>query len=86
MTRNDYLYALIVGVVLTIAGFLLIFYNVTIGESLATNWLVKRGGADTATYNIILSGYINSFLAAGSILLAFGIGFIAFTWFKLRSI
>jgi hypothetical protein len=76
---------IIVGFLLSIVGIILLFFSVNFGTSLGDNWLAKQGGADTSYYHIVTKGYINTFLAAGSILL--GIGLITIlTYFKILKV
>ncbi|MCE4048695.1 MULTISPECIES: hypothetical protein [Bacillaceae] len=62
------------GILLTAIGFILLFFSIKFGTFTAENWLIKQGGADTPTYHLVMKGYINNFLTAGSIL--FGIGLV----------
>ncbi|MEJ9232034.1 hypothetical protein LAV79_21700 [Peribacillus butanolivorans] len=86
MTKDNLKGTLILGSLIGIIGFVMLFFSVNFGTSLAENWLIKQGGADTDTYNIIVKSYINSFLVAGSILFAFGLLIISFTYYKLQTI
>lgn len=71
------------GSMLGIAGFISIFFSIYFGTSLADNWLVKQGGADTGMYQIIVAGYINNFLAAGSILFGIGLLVTILSYYKI---
>ena len=71
------------GTLLTAIGFIMLFFSVNFGTSLAENWLVKQGGADTSKYLIIMEGYTNSFLAAGSILFGIGLTLTIFAIYKV---
>jgi hypothetical protein len=76
---------IIVGLLLVICGLVMIFSSVSFGTSSAESWLIRNGGADTSTYQIILKGYINNFLVAGGII--FGLGLmgvilLSFTFLK----
>ncbi|WP_033828047.1 hypothetical protein [Bacillus andreraoultii] len=68
------------GIVITVIGFILLFFSTTFGSIQADNWLVQQGGADTSIYLVMIKSYINTFLVSGSIL--FGIGLII-TFFSL---
>ncbi|GAQ19041.1 hypothetical protein OPHB3_3000 [Oceanobacillus picturae] len=74
---------IIIGFLLSIVGIILLFFGVNFGTSLADNWLAKQGGADTSYYHIITRGYINTFLAAGSIFLGVGLITILIFYFKI---
>jgi len=77
---------LTLGSFITVIGFFLLIFNVSWGLSLADNWLAKRGGADTSLYLLVIEGYTNMFLAAGSILFGIGLVAILFTSFKIITI
>jgi hypothetical protein len=57
----------------TVIGIILLFFSVNFGISHTEKWLVKQGTAVTSTYLIIIEGFTNNFLAAGSILLGIGL-------------
>ena len=67
-------------------GFLFLFFSVKFGLSLSHSWLVKQGGADTSTYLLVMEGYTNSFVAAGSILLGIGLATIVVAYYKILTI
>lgn len=73
----------IINVLLILSGVIMIFFSVRFGTSLADSWLSSRGGADTGYYHIIVKGYMNSFLAAGGIILGFGLVFFTLASYKL---
>jgi hypothetical protein len=77
---------IIVGFLLSIVGIILLFFSVNFGTSLGDNWLAKQGGADTSYYHIVTKGYINTFLAAGSILLGIGLFTILTFYFKILKV
>ncbi|WP_409292711.1 hypothetical protein [Peribacillus sp. SCS-37] len=62
-----------ISVICTGAGLILLFYSVSFGNSLALSWLDEQGGSDPQQYQIVMESYINSFIACGSILFAFGL-------------
>ncbi|MFJ8088304.1 hypothetical protein ACIQ7N_08875 [Lysinibacillus sp. NPDC095746] len=72
MTKNKLKGLISLGSVITAIGFILLFLSVDMGLSLAEYRIVTQGGMDTSQYLIVIEGYTNNFLAAGSIL--FGIG------------
>ncbi|MFC4022380.1 hypothetical protein ACFOUV_00950 [Oceanobacillus longus] len=76
MIKDNLKGVITLGALLAILGFILIFSSVHFGISLADNWLAKQGGADTSIYLIVIEGYTNNFLFAGSIL--FGVGLVTF--------
>ncbi|MEL3962358.1 hypothetical protein MKZ01_14050 [Lysinibacillus endophyticus] len=47
------------GLLITVIGFILLFFSVNLGFSLAENWILNRGGgADTSKYLIVIEGSI----------------------------
>ncbi|MDP4552814.1 hypothetical protein Q9251_18200 [Alkalihalobacillus macyae] len=85
--NKDKLIGLVVwGSIIGISGFVMLFFSVHFGTSIAENWLIKQGGADTGYYNIIVKSSINNFLVGGGILFAFGLAINLITYFKLQSI
>jgi hypothetical protein len=72
MTKDNFKGFVTVGSALTVIGFILLFFSPFFGASMAEDWLMKQGGADTAMYHIRIESYINNFLVSGGIL--FGIG------------
>jgi hypothetical protein len=84
MAKDKSIGFIVVGSILGIVGFIMIFFSVNFGISLAESWLINQGGAaDTATYNIIRKSYINTFLVAGSILFGLGLLIVTSTYFLL---
>ncbi|MEK4485423.1 hypothetical protein MHH81_07420 [Psychrobacillus sp. FSL H8-0484] len=71
---------------LSAIGFILLFFSVNFGTSLAEKWLAKQGGADTSIYLIVIEGFTNNFLAAGSILFGIGLATILFAIYKIFNI
>ena len=67
---------------ITAIGLILLFFSVNFGTALAENWLLKQGGVETSIYLTVIDGFINIFLAAGSIL--FGIGLVTITFFYYK--
>jgi hypothetical protein len=86
MSKDNLIGLIIVGSLLGIGGFVMIFFSVNFGTSLADSWLMRRGGADTGYYHIIVNSYINNFLVAGSILFGFGLLMVALTYYRLQII
>ncbi|MCG7346101.1 hypothetical protein MHZ92_18485 [Sporosarcina sp. ACRSL] len=87
MTKDKLKALFALGSLVTVIGIILLFFSIKFGESLAHNWLVKRGGgSDTSTYLIIFEGYTNIFLSAGSILLVIGLATTIFVYYKILSI
>ncbi|RBP06214.1 hypothetical protein [Rossellomorea aquimaris] len=71
---KDYLTNVIsLGVVLAIAGFIMLFFNVYFGTSSADAWLAGRGEADMGYYHLVIRGYMNTFLVGGGILFVMGL-------------
>jgi hypothetical protein len=83
MSKDNLMGLIIVGSLLGVGGFIMIFFSVTFGTSLAESWLMRRGGADTAYYHIIMNSYINNFLVVGGIFLSIGLLIVAFIYYKL---
>lgn len=86
MTKNKLKGLVSLGSVITAIGFLLLIFSVDIGLSLAEYRIVTQGGMDTSQYLIVIEGYTNSFLAAGSILFGIGISTIIFAYYKILNI
>lgn len=74
MTNNNHIRFITIGSLLTVTGFILLFFSPYFGVSMAENWLMKQGGSDTAVFHIMIESYISNFLVAGGIL--FGIGLV----------
>jgi len=74
---------LMLGVVICMIGFVMLFFSVNFGMSFADELLIKQGGADSNTYNIIVKSYIKNFLVAGGILFAIGLFIISVIYYKL---
>ncbi|MEH7225218.1 hypothetical protein V7112_15525 [Bacillus sp. JJ1566] len=75
-----------VGSFLGIAGVLLLFFNANLGLAMGENWLVSKGGADTALYLLVIELYSNSFLATGSILFGVGLLTVLLAYYNLIKI
>ncbi|WP_252504016.1 hypothetical protein [Sporosarcina sp. Marseille-Q4943] len=86
MTKEKLKGLVVFGSLITAIGFILLFFSVNFGTSLAEKWLAKRGGADTSMFLIVIEGSTNSFLAAGSILLGIGLATIIFVYYKILNI
>ncbi|MDM5230892.1 MULTISPECIES: hypothetical protein [Lysinibacillus] len=86
MTKNKLKGLVSLGSVITAIGFILLFFSVDIGLSLAEYRIVTQGGMDTSQYLIVIEGYTNNFLAAGSILFGIGISTIIFAYYKILNI
>ncbi|SES46482.1 hypothetical protein [Psychrobacillus sp. OK032] len=86
MTKNKLKGLVALGSLITAIGFILLFFSVNFGLSLAENWIAKQGGADTSTYLIVIEGSTNNFLAAGSILFGIGLTTIIFAYYKTLNI
>ncbi|WP_066399909.1 hypothetical protein [Neobacillus mesonae] len=74
---------MILGPSLGVVGFILLFFSVDFGKSLADNWVNKQGGAGSSIYLIVIKGYTNNFLAAGSIFLGAGLATILISYYKM---
>lgn len=77
---------MILGFVLIVLGFILLFFSVHFGMSLADDWIVKQGGADPSTYLFVMEGYTNSFLVAGGILFSIGLSVLIFVYYKILTL
>ena len=82
MTKDKLNGLVAVGSLLVLLGLLFLFFNVRFGLALAENWLYKQGEADSSTYEIVMKGYINFFLATGSIFLVSGLITIIVAYYK----
>ena len=67
----------------SIIGFLFLIFSADLGLLRAESWLVKQGGVDTSTYQIVIAGFTNSFLAVGSILFGVGVATIVVAFYKI---
>ena len=74
------------GSLITVIGFILLFFSVNFGLALADNWVAIQGGADTSTYLVVFEGSTNNFLAAGSILFGIGLATIIVAYYKMLNI
>ena len=83
MSKDNLMGLIIVGSLLGVGGFIMIFFSVTFGTSLAESCLMRQGGADTAYYHIIMNSYINNSLVVGGIFLSIGLLIVAFIYYKL---
>ncbi|MDN4526618.1 hypothetical protein [Fictibacillus fluitans] len=70
------------GLMAGLIGIILLFNSTTFGDSLAADWLTDQGGSNPDHLNIILKSYINIFIILGSLLFAFGLFFISFSFIK----
>lgn len=86
MIKNKLKGLIAIGFLITVIGFILLFFSVNFGISKADNWLVKQDVADTSKYLILIEGYTNNFLAAGSILFGIGLTTIIFVSYKILNI
>ncbi|KMM37986.1 hypothetical protein [Guptibacillus hwajinpoensis] len=86
MNKDKLIGLIIWGSIIGISGFVMLFFSVHFGTSIAENWLIKQGGADTDYYNIIVKSYINNFLVGGGILFAVGLATNFIAYYKLQSI
>lgn len=84
--KNNLIGLVVFGSLITVTGCILLFFSVNFGLSIAGNWLVKQGGADTETYVIVMEGSIKNFLVAGSILFGMGLATIVVASYKLLHI
>ncbi|WP_199880532.1 hypothetical protein [Bacillus massiliglaciei] len=85
MTKENARLFMTVGLLKSLLGVFLLFFSVRFGISLGENWLSREGEADTSLYIKVISGYTNSFLACGSILLGAGLLVLCFGYYKLLS-
>jgi hypothetical protein len=72
-TRNYIKELIIVSFITSVVGLILVLNSVHFGTSVAESWLMKRGGADTGLYHIVIKGNIQKFLVAGSVLFTIGL-------------
>lgn len=75
------------GILLSSVGIIFLFFNVSMGTSLADSWLISQGEfADSSLYELKRSGYSISFLTAGGILFGVGLSATILTYYKLLMI
>lgn len=86
MTKDKLKGLMAISILIILAGLFLLFNSVNLGISFAENWLSKEGDADTSLYHISVKGYINNFLAAGSIFLGVGLIMAISTYYKILTI
>ncbi|WP_404406900.1 hypothetical protein [Jeotgalibacillus malaysiensis] len=85
MTREKLNGLIIFSITITVIGFVLLFFSVSFGTSLAENWLFQRGEADTAMYLIIIESYIQNFIVAGGVLFGIGLATMTIFYYKILS-
>lgn len=83
MSKDNLTLVIILGILSTIAGFIMLFFNVYFGTASAEAWLINNG-SDALNYNVILKGYINTYLVGGSILFVMGVLAIVFGYHQLQ--
>ncbi|CAN7546975.1 hypothetical protein [Rossellomorea sp. LjRoot5] len=71
MSKDNLTLVIILGILSTIVGFIMFFFNVYFGTATAKAQLFNNG-SDALNYNVILKGYINTYLVGGSILFVMG--------------
>ncbi|WP_096272160.1 hypothetical protein [Paucisalibacillus globulus] len=81
MTKDNFNLFITIGAILSIIGFILLFFSTHFGTSLAENWLVNQGGVDTAMYHIRVESYITNFVVSGGILFGLGLFTLILTYF-----
>ncbi len=81
MTKNHINRLTALGAIITVLGFILLFFSTSFGTSMAEGWLMEQGGADTAMYHIRIESYISNFLVSGGILFGIGILTLIITYF-----
>ncbi|MCA1054265.1 hypothetical protein LCM10_04635 [Rossellomorea aquimaris] len=81
MTKDQFNGFVTIGVTLVGIGLILLFFSTYFGSSMADNWLMKQGTADTAMFHIRIESYINNFVVSGGILLGFGLFTLIQTYF-----
>ena len=86
MTKDKVIGVIILGSIVGISGFVMLFSSVHFGTLSAENWLIKQGGADTGYYNIIVKSYITNFIVGGGILFACGLAITSLGYCKLQLI
>ena len=75
---------MILSILFVLIGLILLFGSANFGISLTEGWLSQQGDneIDITLYEMRAKGYVNSFLAAGSILFACGIATITILLYK----
>lgn len=81
MTKDNFNRFVTIGATLFVIGFILLFFSTNFGTSMADNWLMKQGGADTAMFHIRIESYINNFVVSGGILFGIGLFTLILTYF-----
>ncbi|MFA9560141.1 hypothetical protein ACERII_22760 [Evansella sp. AB-rgal1] len=77
---------MILGSILTVTGFILLFFSTNFGTSIANSWLHQQGGADTSMYHLMIKSYINNFLVTGGILFGIGLSTVIIACFQFANI
>ena len=79
---------MILSILFILIGLILLFGSANFGISLTEGWLSQQGDneIDITLYEMRAKGYVNSFLAAGSILFACGIATITILLYKTLKI
>ncbi|KPL58484.1 hypothetical protein [Rossellomorea vietnamensis] len=83
MSKDNLTLVIILGILSTIAGFIMLFFNVYFGTASAETWLINKGSGGQH-YNVIVKGYINTFLVGGSILFVMGVLAIVLGYHQLQ--
>ncbi|MEW9503158.1 hypothetical protein [Jeotgalibacillus marinus] len=86
MIKNKLKGGIVLGSLLSIVGFILLFFSVNFGISISEYWLSKRGSVETSIYLKVIEGHTNNFLAAGSILFGVGVITLVLTYYMMLNI
>ncbi len=86
MSKDNLKGILTLSIISVFGALVLIFFSVSFGRSLAEDWLIKQGGADTGLYLLITEKYIDGFLITGSILLFVSLVLCVVTYFMYSTL
>ncbi|WP_406687916.1 hypothetical protein [Rossellomorea vietnamensis] len=84
MSKDNLTLVIILGILSTMAGFIMFFFNVYFGTATAEAQFFNNGIGGPEYYNVILKGYINTYLVGGSILFVMGVLAIVLGYHQLQ--
>ena len=84
MSKDNLTTVITLGILSAIAGIIMLFFNVYFGTASAEAWLINNGSGGPEYYNVIVKGYINTYLVGGSILFVMGVLATVFGYHQLE--
>ncbi|MEI2665760.1 hypothetical protein [Rossellomorea sp. LJF3] len=84
MTKDNLTLVIILGILSTMVGFIMFFFNVYFGTATAEAQFFNNGIGGPEYYKVILKGYINTYLVGGSILFVMGVLAIVLGYHQLQ--